>query len=56
MSLAVGSLLVIVFMVMYYRGFGMIANIALVLNIFLIVSILSLIGATLTLQELRGLF
>ncbi len=55
MSLAVGSLLVILFMALYYRGFGMIANVALMLNIFLIVSILSLIGATLTLAGIAGI-
>ena len=54
MSLAVGSLLVILFMMLYYRTFGLIANAALIFNILLIVSVLSVIGATLTLAGIAG--
>ncbi len=54
-SLAVGSLLVILFMLFYYRFFGLVANLALMFNVVLIVSGLSLIGATLTLAGIAGI-
>ena len=54
-SLGVGSLAVILFMLLYYRLFGLIANLALVLNVFLIISTLSLLGATLTLPGIAGI-
>lgn len=54
-SLLIGSLAVIVFMALYYRVFGMIANVALILNVLLIVSAMSLIGATLTLSGIAGI-
>lgn len=54
-SLAIGSILVICFMLAYYRLFGLVANIALILNIFLIVSLLSMLKATLTLAGIAGI-
>ena len=54
-SLTVGSLLVIAFMLFYYRFFGLVANLALLFNIVLIVSGLSLIDATLTLAGIAGI-
>jgi preprotein translocase subunit SecD len=50
-----GGSVVLVFMVLWYRGTGMLANIALVLNILLMVSGLSLFGWTLTLPGIAGI-
>ena len=47
---------VLVFMLIYYRAFGIVANIALVLNLVMIVGIMSMIpGATLTLPGMAGI-
>jgi preprotein translocase subunit SecD len=54
-SLAVGFLLVIAFMAIFYGLFGWIANIALVVNLLLMLGILSLIQATLTLPGMAGI-
>ncbi|MBF12791.1 MAG: protein translocase subunit SecD [Legionellales bacterium] len=54
-SLMIGSALVVVFMLAYYRLFGLVANIALVLNIFLIIALLSMLKATLTLAGIAGI-
>jgi len=54
-STALGSLFVIVFMMFYYRLFGLIADIALLLNIVFIVATLSILGATLTLPGIAGI-
>lgn len=54
-SLTIGSLLVILFMIIYYRVFGLIANIALILNVLIIIAILSIIEATLTLPGIAGI-
>jgi preprotein translocase subunit SecD len=54
-SLEIGSLLVIVFMILYYRLFGFIADLALILNIFFIISILSIMGSTLSLPGIAGI-
>ncbi|MCW8895916.1 MAG: protein translocase subunit SecD [Sulfurimonas sp.] len=50
-----GFILVIVFMVVYYRVAGIIANIALVANLFIILAVMSLFGATLTLPGMAGI-
>jgi preprotein translocase subunit SecD len=50
-----GFILVALFMVLFYGFFGMIANIALVVNIALILSFLSWFGATLTLPGIAGI-
>lgn len=55
MSVAVGFILVLVFMAVYYRLFGLIANIALTFNLIVIVAILSLLQATLTLPGIAGI-
>ncbi|MDD3450807.1 protein translocase subunit SecD [Sulfurimonas sp.] len=47
--------LVVVFMVVYYRAAGVIANIALFANILLIIAVMSLFGATLTLPGMAGI-
>ena len=54
-SLAVGMGLILVLMLVYYRFFGLVANIALVLNLILLCALLSMIGATLTLPGIAGI-
>lgn len=54
-SVAIGFALVLVLMVIYYRLFGLIADLALFANLVLIVALLSLIGATLTLPGIAGI-
>ena len=54
-SLIVGFSLVVLFMIYKYRVFGLIANIALVTNLFLLVGVLTLFGATLTLPGIAGI-
>jgi preprotein translocase subunit SecD len=53
-SMIVGSLLVIFFMLIYYRVSGLIADIAMVLNIVYQLAILAALGATLTLPGIAG--
>ncbi|MFW6231767.1 MAG: protein translocase subunit SecD [Spirochaetota bacterium] len=53
-SIALGFGLVIVFMLVYYHGAGAIADLALILNLFFIVSILSVFNLTLTLTSIAG--
>ena len=51
-----GMVAVLVFMVIYYKAFGMVANLALVANLVLIVGVMSMIpGATLTLPGMAGI-
>ena len=55
-SVIIGLILVLIFMFYYYRVFGLFANSALVINILIIVSVMSLIpGATLTLPGIAGI-
>lgn len=54
-SVALGFLLVMIFMVIYYKLFGLVANIALALNLVFVVAILSMIQATLTLPGIAGI-
>ena len=54
-SVVIGFVLVLFCMIFFYRGFGMIANLALALNLVLIVAILSLLQATLTLPGIAGI-
>ena len=54
-SVLVGFLLVCAFMGVYYRVFGMIANLVLLANVVLLVAILSAIQATLTLPGIAGI-
>jgi len=54
-SVVVGLALVMVFMGIYYRGFGLVANLALAVNLVLIVAILSILQATLTLPGIAGI-
>lgn len=50
-----GFVLVIIFMVVYYKLAGIIANIALIANLFIILAVMSLFGATLTLPGMAGI-
>ena len=54
-AIAVGFVAVLIFMVVYYRAFGAIADLALAFNLVLIVAILSLFQATLTLPGVAGI-
>jgi len=54
-SLEVGMGLILVLMLVYYRFFGLVADIALLLNLVLLGSLLSIIGATLTLPGIAGI-
>ncbi len=54
-SLVVGMILVVLFMAAYYRLFGIIANVALLLNLILLMALLSLIGATMTLPGIAAM-
>ena len=54
-SIVIGFCLVILFMAIYYRAFGIIANISLVINLILITGIMSLLGASLTLPGMAGI-
>jgi preprotein translocase subunit SecD len=54
-ALVGGFVLVIIFMMIYYRLAGVIANIALIANLFIIIAVMSLFGATLTLPGMAGI-
>jgi len=54
-SVQIGLVLVLIFMLIYYKMFGVIANIALTINVVLMVACLSLFGATLTLPGIAGI-
>lgn len=54
-SVVIGFVLVLIFMAVYYRVFGLVANLALTLNLVLIVAVLSMLQATLTLPGIAGI-
>ena len=54
-ALVIGFFLVIFFMLYKYRIFGLIANVSLIINLFLLVGILTLFEATLTLPGIAGI-
>jgi preprotein translocase subunit SecD len=54
-SVMVGLALVLLFMAVYYRVFGLVANVALVLNLVLLVAVLSMLQATLSLPGVAGI-
>lgn len=54
-SIIIGGILVLIFMAVYYRMFGLAANLALLFNLVLIVAAMSMIGATLTLPGIAGI-
>lgn len=51
----IGSILVIVFMIFYYRLSGAVADFALILNIIMLMGVLSMFNATLTLPGIAGI-
>ncbi len=55
LAIQIGFLAVVVFMVVYYRVFGLIADVALFSNLVFIVAVLSLLGASLTLPGIAGI-
>ena len=55
MSVVVGFILVLVFMAVFYRLFGLVANVALTLNLMLLLACMSIISATLTLPGIAGI-
>jgi preprotein translocase subunit SecD len=54
-SVIIGFVLVLIFMAFYYRLFGLVADLALTLNLVLIVALLSMLQATLTLPGIAGI-
>ncbi|VAW92681.1 Protein translocase subunit SecD [hydrothermal vent metagenome] len=54
-SVLIGFIIVVVFMLIWYKGFGLLANVALIVNLVLIVAVLSLFQATLTLPGIAGI-
>ncbi|MEE4216863.1 MAG: protein translocase subunit SecD [Xanthomonadales bacterium] len=54
-SVLIGFILVLIFMAFYYRVFGLVADLALFANLILMVSLLSMLGATLTMPGIAGI-
>jgi len=54
-SIIYGIIAVLIFMGVYYRLFGLVANVALVFNMLLITAAMSMIGSTLTLPGIAGI-
>ncbi len=54
-SVVIGMAFVLAFMLLWYRGFGLVANVALLVNLVLIVAVLSMLQATLTLPGIAGI-
>ena len=54
-ALAIGFLLVIIFMFVKYRIFGLITNVTLIINLFILLGVLTLFEATLTLPGIAGI-
>lgn len=55
LSVEVAFILIVIFMAIYYSVFGLIADIALTFNLLLIMSVLSILGATLSLPGIAGI-
>lgn len=55
LAVVIGFLLVVVFMAIYYRVFGLVANLALLANLVLIIALLSMLQASLTLPGIAGI-
>ncbi len=54
-SVVIGFVLVLVFMAVYYRVFGLVANLALTANLVLVIAALSMLQATLTMPGIAGI-
>ena len=55
LAVGAGLVLVLVFMAFYYKVFGLVADVALTLNLVILVAVMSLLGATLTLPGIAGI-
>ena len=55
LSVIVGFILVMLFMLFHYRGFGLAADLALTANLMLLMAVMSILGATLTLPGIAGI-
>jgi preprotein translocase subunit SecD len=55
LSLLVGGGLVVLFMIFYYKGAGVVADVALALNVIFLMALLAAFGATLTLPGIAGI-
>ena len=54
-SVVIGFVLVLIFMALYYKVFGLIADLALTLNLVFVVALLSMLQATLTMPGIAGI-
>ena len=54
-AITIGGALVVLFMLFYYKSFGLLANLALFLNLYLILAVLTSLEATLTLPGIAGI-
>ena len=54
-SVVIGFVLVLLFMAVYYKVFGLVANVALALNVVLLVALMSMLQATLTMPGIAGI-
>jgi preprotein translocase subunit SecD len=54
-AIVTGLILIVIFMALYYKGFGLIANLGLMINLTLLVALLSLLQASLTLPGIAGI-
>ena len=55
LAVAAGFVLVLIFMALFYKVFGLVADVALTLNLVILVAVMSLLGATLTLPGIAGI-
>ena len=55
MSVVIGFGLVLLYMIVYYRGFGVIASVTLTLNLMMLIACMSILSATLTLPGIAGI-
>lgn len=54
-SVSIGMAMVLLFMLVYYRAFGLFANVALAMNLVILVAVMSILSATLTLPGIAGI-
>jgi preprotein translocase subunit SecD len=54
-AVVIGFVLVVLFMALYYRVFGLVANLALLANLVLVIALLSMLQAALTLPGIAGI-
>ncbi len=55
MALAIGAVLTFIFLALYYRVFGVVANVVLICNVILLVAVMSLLQASLSLPGIAGI-